>query len=336
MNMEKFQVWVDLEDRRYAKRLMEFLSVRYGNAMQVLPAGKKGVKPDGAGIYLTDRLMEAEPEQFEQYGKSLLISPDKGINPYQSGHQIAKQILDTHETQKRTERKEAEEPAAEPRSLGQWISVFSPVGGIGKSTLAMGLADILAGQKKVLFLSLEGPSAWPLYFQYPLAYTLSDYFFCYLIEGPEEKAERLQEMTFHQANGSYFLPPCLYPDDLLELSETELTEWMQLLRSQYDFVVADLSNQLLGPIRTILAGSSRLCYLLDGRQEGQIKWQSCYLKGQGAAAQHFFSRHGGKEKAGEICLPEEELLFEVQDGKRRFRKDSAYYACLERTVSNWM
>ena len=51
--MKRFQVWVDLQDRQYAKRLIDFLNMRYGRQMQAFPKGKKEVLPDGRGILLS-------------------------------------------------------------------------------------------------------------------------------------------------------------------------------------------------------------------------------------------------------------------------------------------
>ena len=181
--------------------------LRYGESMKVelLNDGEK--KPDLESILLTD-----QEQRKNEYGQILWVSAEEGLNPYQSGHKIAREIL---------KKKEAwhlnEEILNFGGQSGEWVSVYSPIGGVGKSTLAMGLADVLAQKKKVLFLSLEGPSAWPLYFQYPLAYNLSDFFYCFLMGNKEKWIKQIKEMTYRQKNGVYFLSPCLYPDDLLEM-----------------------------------------------------------------------------------------------------------------------
>ncbi|MCI8632826.1 MAG: hypothetical protein HFE64_05020 [Lachnospiraceae bacterium] len=173
--MKRFQVWVDLQDRQYAKRLIDFLNMRYGRQMQAFPKGKKEVLPDGRGILLSDRQTEET-----KYGRLMLVSAKEGVNPYQSGHQIAKAILERYE-------QEGEESYSEKEGEGDWVSVYSAIGGIGKSTLAMGLAQALAEEgKKVLYLPLEGPSAWVLYYQYPFAYTLSDLLYCFLMDGAQK------------------------------------------------------------------------------------------------------------------------------------------------------
>ena len=74
--MEKFQVWVDLKDKRYAKRLVEFLMLRYGESMQVelLNDGEK--KPDLESILLTD-----QEQRKNEYGQILWVSAEDGLNP---------------------------------------------------------------------------------------------------------------------------------------------------------------------------------------------------------------------------------------------------------------
>ena len=322
--MKKFQVWVDLTDRRYAKRLIDFLTIRYGDQMQVMEAGENRGPEDG--ILLTDK------KQSNVFcDQTIWVSAGQGLNPYQSGHQIAKEIL-----AKREGWGVKEEPAVFSGKMGEWVSVYSPVGGIGKTTLAMGLADILAKKKKVLFISMEGPSSWTLYYQYPLSYTLSDFFYSYLVEAAEERGRSLQEMTSRQSNGVFFLPPCLYPDDLMELTKEEIEDWMRLLRQNFDYVVADLGSQLFYPMRIILDNSSKPCFLLDQRADGRAKWHDFQALKPSQQEQWFFSRYADKSKQEEICLPEEAKLFDLQDGKRRMNPRSSYYGCLERAIESWL
>lgn len=324
--MEKFEVWVDLKDRRYAKRLIDFLTRRYGDEMQVEQV--RGDEPQAApgGILLTD-----QEQRREGYGQVVWVSAEEGLNPYQSGHKIAGEILKKKETWHLKE-----EALSFEGGSGEWVSVYSPTGGIGKSTLAMGLADVLARKKKVLFLSLEGPSAWNLYFQYPLRYNLSDFFYCFLIGTEDEWKQQLQEMAYRQPSGVYFLSPCLYPDDLLEMTDGEVVGWMELLKNHFDYVVADLSSQMIRPIRLILSHSSRPCYLIDQKAEGKAKWQDFQLYHESQRKQWIFYRHADKSRQGEICLPEDGEIFQVQDGLKRFSHESLYYGCLEKAVEEWL
>ncbi len=323
--MEKFQVWVDLKDRRYAKRLAEFLKLRYGESMQVDLMGNEEQKPDMESILLTDR-----EHRKEGYGQILWVSAEEGLNPYQSGHKIAREILKKKETWHLNE-----EVLAFNEQPGEWISVYSPVGGVGKSTLAMGLADVLARKKRVLFVSLEGPSAWSLYYQYPLGYNLSDFFYCFLMGNQKEWEKQIKEMVYQQKNGVYFLSPCLYPDDLLEMRDSEVVGWMDLLKAKFDYVVADLSCQLIRPLRVILQHSSKPCFLVDQQAEGRAKWQDFQLLNEKMREHWVFFRHAEKSKQGEICLPEDNNIFEIKDGIKQFLPESVYYACLEKAVEGW-
>lgn len=323
--MEKLQVWVDLKDRRYAKRLIEFLSLRYADSMQVAELIKEYQKPDLEGILLTDK-----EHRKESYDQILWVSADEGLNPYQSAHKIAREILIRKESWHLSEK-----TLSFAGQSGEWVSVYSPAGGVGKSTLAMGLADVLARKKKVLFLSLEGPSAWHLYFHYPLNYNLSDFFYCFLLGGQEEWKKQIKEMAYKQSNGVYFLSPCLYPDDLLEMRDIEVVGWMDLLKENFDYVVADLSSQMIRPLRIILQHSSKPCFLVDQKAEGRAKWQDFELLNDNFRDHWIFYRHADKSKQGEVCLPEDGDIFVIQDGIRRFSTGSMYYNCLEKAVEGW-
>ena len=323
--MEKFQVWVDLEDKRYAKRLVDFLVLRYSDSMQVELVSGTNHKPDLESFLLTDR-----HQRKDGYGQVIWVSAKDGLNPYQSGHKIAREILKKKETWHLKE-----EVIDFGGKKGEWVSVYSPIGGVGKSTLAMGLADVLACHKKVLFVSLEGPSAWNLFFKYPLNYNLSDFFYCFFMESSQEWGKRIREMACQQKNGLYFMPPCRYPDDLLELREEEVLIWMELLKENFDYVVADLGSQMIKPNRMILQHSSKQCFLVDQKAEGKAKWQNFSMEWEQRNEQWIFSRNGEKGKQGEICLPEDSEIFELQDGIKLISRKSSYYRCLEKAVEEW-
>ena len=323
--MDQFKVWVDLKDRRYAKRLIEFLVRRYGDQMHVSEIEQNQQLVDAAAILLTD-----QEHRRQEYGQVIWVSSEEGLNPYQSGHKIAKEILQQRENWHLNE-----EVLEFNVKLGEWISVYSPTGGIGTSTLAMGLADILAKKKKVLFLTLEAPSAWRLFFQYPLNYNLSDFFYCFLMGGPGDWKKQIKEMIYQQKNGVYFLSPCQYPDDLLELRDNELLGWMDLLKENFDYVVVDLGCQMIRPHRVILQHSNKSCFIVDYKAEGKEKWQNFLLPHENVKEQWIFCRHADKSKQGEICLPEDHEIFELQEGIRHFSSKSTYYNCLLNAVAGW-
>ena len=324
--MDKFQVWVDLKDKRYAKRLVDFLMLRYSDDMQVSILNDTNFKVDLDSVLLTD-----QENRKDGYGQILWVSADEGLNPYQSGHKIAREILKKKETWHLNE-----EVLTFEKKKGEWISVYSPIGGIGKSTLAMGIADVLARTKKVLFITLEGPSAWNMFFQYPFHYDLSDFFYCFLMGGPEEWAKQIKEMICRQKNGVYFLSPCQYPDDLLELHDIELLSWMELLKENFEYVVVDLGCQMIRPHRVILQNSNKHCFIVDQRAEGRVKWQNFVLTCGERKDQRIFYRYEDKSKQGEICLPEDSEIFEFQDGIKQFSRKSMYYNCLRKAVEGWI
>ena len=60
--MDRFQVLVDLKDRRYAKRLIEFLTRRYGEQMQVEELNRSQPQSYASAILLTDQ--DDRPKQY--------------------------------------------------------------------------------------------------------------------------------------------------------------------------------------------------------------------------------------------------------------------------------
>ena len=153
---------------------------------------------------------------------------------------------------------------------------------------------------------------------------------------PQEWDQQIKEMICRQKSGVYFLAPCRYPDDLLELRDIELLGWMNLLKENFDYIVSDLGCQTIRPYQVILKNSSKQCFLLDQRTEGKSKWQNFEMTYEEMRDQVFFCRYEDKSKQGEICLPEDSEIFEFQDGIKQFSRKSIYYTCLEKAVEGWI
>ncbi len=222
------------------------------------------------------------------------------------------------------------------------LSVYSPVGGIGKSTLAVAVADALAQlypQAKVLYLNLEGASAWKVVFRGGSLYNLSDLIYGMLLDdlSPESWKELLQETAVRQSNGVFFIAPCNDFDDLDVLEESEIEQLLSSLGQWFDYIVCDLNNLMHRVTRQVLLSSHRRFFITGNTPEAMARWLEMIggLKRQMLYELLFESNArvlrilypGEKEKKVDrtLDLPYEKDLWQEKDGLRGIRRDTEWY-----------
>ena len=79
--MNKMNIRLDLKDQEYARRLAAFLKTHYQERIRVYEAGEE---TEQEVVWLTD-------QEGEKQGKVIRLG-EGAINPYQSIHQIMRQI----------------------------------------------------------------------------------------------------------------------------------------------------------------------------------------------------------------------------------------------------
>ncbi|MFR5071741.1 MAG: hypothetical protein ACLTDS_06190 [Bianqueaceae bacterium] len=121
--MQRYTVWVQLEDRGYAQKLIRFLNHHYGGSLDVHYAKEAIDCPPQEmrrHILITDQTEEkAEFDAFpivmlQEYAYRKSGWKGEWINPYQSGHRIAQQLFEIMaRTEGATYGKKQETPQAE-------------------------------------------------------------------------------------------------------------------------------------------------------------------------------------------------------------------------------
>nr|WP_279381056.1 AAA family ATPase [Alkaliphilus hydrothermalis] len=125
------------------------------------------------------------------------------------------------------------------------FSIYSPMGGVGKTTVAVATGTLLAQMgKKVLYLNLEGISSQYIYFQQGSEYSLSNIF--YLTKNRNKNLTlKLESMVMKDyATQIHYIAPL---DSPLELEEIEPKDIEYLLTElegsrMYDYIILDLSS----------------------------------------------------------------------------------------------
>ena len=332
---ERPQIWLRMKDSAYEERLYHFLTYHYGNRMEVhrYEEYREGLKPRADSLILTD-----EEGGTEAFGKRIPLTAggEEGISLYQSGHKIAGQLL---EKSCPGEVSGPLTPAGSPPEpgRGKLLSVYSPVGGCGKSVFARALAECLYAETggRVLYLSLEGASEWRLFYRAEKTYNLSDLLYGLLLNmGQRDKIpDLLERVLCRQESGIYFIQPCTSFEDLNLLTPGETEELITILQENFEWIICDMNTAFHSVNRSFIQ-QSRRCFLLSAAgREAQAKLEDFFqgLEIYGELCQQIkektlLLRRGRlKEERGEYSLPEERDLFSDRDKLLRYNTRSAYY-----------
>lgn len=163
-----------------------------------------------------------------------------GIYKYQSIHEMAKAIL-----------KLCEEEALLPvkgtaATETKLIAFYSPAHHMLQSSIALTMGQILAKNKKVLYLNFEPYSGFEYIMQKKFVYDMMDILY-FLQEDAEKFRCRLESMVEMTGN-LYYLPPVFsYPD----MEEIDEKTWQAFLRkiireTDYEVIILDLTEQVRG------------------------------------------------------------------------------------------
>src|SRR5581483_5186505 len=150
--------------------------------------------------------------------------------------------------------------AAAGKRDGKIITVFSPKGGTGKTSIATNLAAALARSegRRVLLLDLDlqfGDAAIMLGIEPEK--TIFD-----LVNAPGElDSENLGGYTTKHVSGLDVLPAPLRPEDAELVTEAKLGRLIEVARSCYDAIVVDTSPFFHGPMLATLDRTDELLLL---------------------------------------------------------------------------
>jgi pilus assembly protein CpaE len=143
---------------------------------------------------------------------------------------------------------------------GRIITVFSPKGGTGKTSIATNLGAALAkhGGKRTLLVDLDlqfGDAAIMLGLEPEK--TIYD-----LVVAPGElDSEKLAGYTTHHTCGLDILPAPLRPEDAELVTEAKLGRLLEVARDSYDVIVVDTSPFFHGPMLATLDRTDELLML---------------------------------------------------------------------------
>lgn len=295
--MNKKRLGLDIQDTEYAQRLHKMLDKMMSSEFQCLCYGEIQ-ELQSIDVWLTDGehlkevnngqallILMADEKQAENLGW-------KGarIEPYISVRKMIKQIrIHMQNMEWRNESSVVERPlqgfhVAEEsavymkRRKGSLMSVYSPIGGCGKSAFSMTLCECLAEirpDKKIVYLNIEGASDWPMYFRVKGEFNLSDFLYNMLLGAmnSEMLIQCLEDITTRQDNGVYFIEPCNVFEDLNVLEEQEVLQLIDMLRDHFDYIICDLNTAFHSINKHFMQQSDLKFLLMNGTPSGRCKME---------------------------------------------------------------
>lgn len=280
-------LWIADPEALYAGAFMEYVNLKKSHLFRVRMCTEKEKLEE----ILSEEEIEILLISAEWYGscrdliqKACVILLSEGSVPadlrilpavykYQSVENILREIMYYYSEQE----SEAEYFTGMHRD-NRVIGVYSPVGGIGKTTFALTLGQVLAENQNVLYLNLEecsgfkellGGSHW----------NLSDLIY-FLRQNKTPFLYRLNSMV-QKLDRMDYIPPCEYYTDFRQITMEEWQKLLHLIRMQssYDFIILDMGN-ILGhetdllrqcdgiyvPIRQDIISQSKINQWMNGIQ----------------------------------------------------------------------
>jgi len=160
------------------------------------------------------------------------------VNKYQHGDRIATEVIGIYS---RTNKKEI--ISVDGGKKTRVVSVYSPAGGTGKTTIAIGTSVICAqAGKKVLYIGFEDISTLPMFFQHTRSPNLSNIIY-YLKDKEKNLAFKIEGIRcIDSGTGLHFFAPPDCAWELDELSSEDVSDLISHIRSMhyYDVVFIDM------------------------------------------------------------------------------------------------
>lgn len=304
--MSKIELLIADDDQDYVHCLVEYIMCEHAARFTVTSFTEaaaffrfleEGIKPPDvllAGIPFAPLVEKVPPEKR---GLVLVLSGEKQaesagvagndlggfgrqIYKYQYGEKIISQVL-------RLLAEESADSAAvareysfrDERRATKVVGFFSPVGGAGKTTLAVGASIQTAWEgKNCFYLNLENMASTSLYFAGEQEENLSGVLYYLKNKAPHlslqlEKAKCLDPAT----KIAYYQPP----DSILDFKEdisAELKALLQELRAsgQYERIYVDLSAEINKNNLTVLRACDRIVLPVEQNMTSLLKLRKLY------------------------------------------------------------
>ena len=268
--MNKYNLVLADSDLDYINNLMNYISQNYSHKFNVISFTEyrfleeyinKNNKIDilfiSPDFYKEDVLMRnGTVLMFLSQGNDTNINNVPAIRKYQSADKICSEIVKIFENSGETKQ------SVEDNKSTKVFTVFSPVGGIGKTTIALSLAYNLSQKgKSVLYISLEKIQSHLVYFNNKESkYNLSD-----LIFAVKQRDDSIDEILNKGAikdkdTGIFYFNDTESLLDIEDLSGDDIGELLEVIDKSnlFQFVIFDLSASMNTKYNNLFKNSNKV------------------------------------------------------------------------------
>ncbi|WP_432408055.1 AAA family ATPase [Wukongibacter sp. M2B1] len=256
--MAKLHLIIADMDEYYVESIANYITDNYSQRFQITCITKQNFLSDYFSVNKKEvDILLLSPEWYtDVFPKEMVNTPiilSRGmldiemngwdvINKYQKGDRLVSNIIDCF-----AERNPDKYCIIDGEKRTKVISVYSPIGGAGKTSIAVGLSVRAACREKTVFyLNLEDIQSTPHFFDCKTRQNFSNMLY-YIKENKKNitlKIEGIRNTDF-QHSIHYFSPP----DNIMDLNETSPDEIKSLLHqlkisNNYDLIVIDMSSNI--------------------------------------------------------------------------------------------
>ena len=254
----------DLE-ASYAYNLMESIYAKQGTVFEVQAfTSVKSLMAFAKEQYIELLLISASAMNDAllelSIGKIMILSEGEKLKElskypciykYQASDQLISEVMNHYAVEA------SAAPMAMMKKRVEVVGIYSPVGRVLKTSFALAYGQLLAKERKVLYLNLEEYAGFQGLMEEEVQADVTDLLYFARL-GKGNLVYRLGSLIRHIGNLDY-IPPARYPEDLRSI---EPVEWVQVIRdlvdySAYDVIVLDVGTVVNG-IYEILELCSRI------------------------------------------------------------------------------
>jgi len=246
-------------ETEYTKRLMEFMNRK--KSLHLTAAAFDSFEPaarfignNGAEMLLISERFLCERVNELKVKKVIVLTEDEDVNipehqcicKYLPADRIMREAESAYDAEMRALGGMCGPGGFGSHASGRLYSVYSPVGGSGKTSFALTLGFELARAHRVLYMNMECCSALPVILGVENERNISD--LVYLArQDPEAMIRRFPEMTVSIRNLDCIMPAGSFED----ISSTGPAEWTRILErileeSIYDIILVEPADSMQG------------------------------------------------------------------------------------------
>jgi len=298
--LRKLSLLIVDSDEDYLKALSTYLSINYFNEFKVTAISSEDYfkkylsSVQGIDILLINRNMFNTEIEKKFINTIILMGEDledRNINEYGYifKYMRATKIYNEIKRYFQIENPNILEEGIAGKKITKVTSVYSPIGGCGKTIVSIATALKLAeNANEVLYLNFEDISSTSVFFDCRNRNSMSDILYLAKDRNEHLSSEILKYIN-KDANGVSYIAPVKSVLDFETITREDIMYFIKASKSlnKFDNIIIDLSSKFCSLYGGILSISDNIISILIGDTESKVKMDS-FLRQQESLDKYFF------------------------------------------------